>query len=394
MEKQSRSGLLEDSRFKTIPSLNKKHTPHQLHWFLDEDYFSDELVGFHPLEVKSLMDSVSEAFSIFQQATTKIINDKELHTLGIPRFFEDCIYHSWKKREQHPFFFGRFDINGGITTNQHSIIEFNADTCSTLPETLYWQPLQLQQLKGNPIQFNELQNHLGQTLKKIATALNNPSPVILGSSFGYKEDILNTNSILDIAHSVGYNTYYLDLEHVIFSEEGIFYQLGEEYVKADVWYKIIPWDWMFNEEPELAKILSRIIQDNLAVVLNPPYTTIWQNKLFLAYITKHFPNSIIAETYTDINWALTSYVKKPVYGRLGENITIKDESGKEIKTKGDYGNQKTVYQKYHPLLADLENYYYQLGIFYTDKPSALNVRSQDSKILTDDCEFMSHYIIY
>lgn len=394
MDSPNRSGRLEDSRFKEVPLLKKKQAPHQLHWFLDEDYFSGELLGFHPLEVKNLMDIATDAFAVFQQATAKIIGDRELYTLGIPRWFEDCIYHSWKHRDKHPFFLGRFDINGGFGNGKHAVIEFNADTFSTLPETMHWQALQLQQLKGNPLQFNELGKYMAQSLKKIADGLNLSNPVILGSSFGYKEDVLNANTVLDIAHSVGYHTQYLDLEHVTFSEEGIFYELGDEYVKADVWYKIIPWDWMFNEEPELAKIMSYIILNDLAVVLNPPYTTIWQNKLFLAYITKHFPNQVIAETYADNNWSLTSSVKKPVYGRLGENVIVKDDSGKEVKSKGDYGDQKVVHQKYYPLPADAENYFYQVGIFYADKPAALNVRAQDGKILTDDCEFMSHYIIY
>lgn len=386
------SAHLEDNRFQEVASLKKKDVPHQLHWFLKEDYFSNELLGFLPSEVNHLKDTASEAFRLFIQATDQILQDRQLHTLGIPRSFEAVIYHSWKNRNKHPFLLGRFDVNGGIDGAQSAIIEFNADTCSTLPETLYWQPLQFQQLKGNYQQFNTLRDDLLASLTKIAKQTAQAKPVILGSSFGYPEDVANVNCVLDIAHQAGFQTLYQDLEHVVFSEEGIFYQEGEEYIKVDVWYKMVPWDWMFSDEPDLASILSHIVQNDLAIVLNPAYTSLWQNKLFLAYITKHFPNSVIAETHTEITWGLTSYAQKPVYGRLGENILVKDDFGKEAKTRGDYGKQPTIYQKYFPLAKDKENYFYQTGIFLTDKPSALNLRAQDSPIVTDDCEFMSHYI--
>jgi glutathionylspermidine synthase len=78
---------------------------------------------------------------------------------------------------------------------------------------------------------------------------------------------------------------------------------------------------------------------------------------------------------------------------MGENILLKDENGKEFSSKGDFGKQPVVYQKYQPLIQDLEKYYYQTGVFYTQQPSAINVRAQNHKILTNNCEFMSHFIL-
>ena len=45
------------------------------------------------------------------------------------------------------------------------------------------------------------------------------------------------------------------------------------------------------------------------------------------------------------------------------------------------------------LIEDKEAYFYQTGIFYTHRASAINFRAQESKIITDDCEFMSHYLL-
>lgn len=390
MVKENHLDPLEDSRFKEIKRLKKKHVPHQLHWYLKEDYFSEELLGVYTSELHRFRQTCIEAFNLFEQATDRILQRDELHLLGIPSFFKDCLQYSWQNREKHAFLYGRFDLNGGFNNTRAKIIEFNADTCSTLPETLLWQPLQLEHLGNTFQQFNALSQDIGSTLSKLKNKLGTETPTFLSSTFGYQEDIINANCMNDIAYKSGYQPFYCDLEKVIFSEEeGIFYKIGEEYQPVDVWFKIIPWDWMFNEEPELANTVSKIIQKELSVVLNPAYTAIWQNKKFLAYITQHFPNNVIAETY--LNPKGSNYVTKPVYGRLGENVTI--QASDSVSSKGDYGNQDKVYQQYYPLIKDKEAYFYQTGIFFTNTPSAINFRTQESRIITDDCEFMSHYLL-
>ena len=389
---EDRLDRLEDSRFKEIKRLKKKDVSHHLLWYLKQDYFTEELLGLYNFEVENFKKISTAAFTLFEKATEKIINENKLVDLGIPDFFHDCIRHTWRDRNKHPFLYGRFDINGGIKQKDTHVIEFNADTCSTLPETIHWQSLQNKELKGNnDSQFNNLSKDIGNILHNLKSTIDHPNPFILGSSFGYKEDVLNVNSILDIAHEEGYKAFYINLEDVIFSEEnGILYEINGEYQMVDVWFKMIPWDWMFNEEPKLAKELSNIICKDLCSVLNPPYSAIWQNKKFMSYITEHFPNDIIAKTYLN-KPNFNDFVSKPVYGRLGENIDI---NGKlNSKSKGDFANQDKVYQKYYPLEKDMENYYYQTGLFFTDKPSALNLRAEENPIISDDCEFISHYII-
>lgn len=382
--------LMEDSRFREIKRVKKKQLLPQLQWFAGEDYFSEELLGFHLSEVEKIKFVAKEAYSIFEKATDKIINEKQLDYLNIPSYFHRIIEKTWKERSHFPFLYGRFDLNGGLDNKDVRVIEFNADTCSTLPETIYWQNTQIKELQGKQ-DFNNLASDIEYLLKKIKANVKFQDPYFLVSSFGYIEDKLNCESVLDIASKCGYNCLHANLEDITFSEdEGILYQIGKEFQPVDVWFKLIPWDWIFNEEPELAKTLITIIEKKLSIVLNPPYTAIWQNKRFLAYITEHFSNRYIAETYLDSS-KLTDYVEKPLYGRLGENIRIVGNDS--VSSKGDYESQQKIYQKYYPLASDSENYFYQIGMFYTDKPSALNLRTQNSKIITDDCEFMSHYII-
>ncbi|GAA5025322.1 glutathionylspermidine synthase [Marivirga lumbricoides] len=383
---------MEDNRFKAASEVKNKNLPHHLKQLNDDEYFSEELLGLHPSESQHFAGIAQETFRLFEQATDKIISEKGLSYLNIPPFFHSVIEKTWKNREENPFLYGRFDINGGLDGKEAKTIEFNADTCTSLPETIHWQDIQLKELGGNSTQFNSLFDDLKTCLTKIKSRFSFDDPFIVASSFGHKEDIINCNIVLDAGRDAGFNCYYCDLEQLTFSEDGIFYDVGGEYQPVDVWFKLIPWDWIFNEEPNLAKELIHIIEKKQCVILNPPYTAIWQNKKFLAYITQHFPNRVIAETYTDKSYLRGEYVQKPIYGRMGENIRVVSNMENET-SGGDYETQEKVYQAYYPLLKDGENYYYQLGFFYTTQPSAINFRAQPSKIITDDCEFMSHYII-
>lgn len=390
MVQENLSVLMEDNRFRNVPKLKKKDVPHSLHWFMGEDYFSNEIFGLFSAEVSKFKSAANSAFELFEKATEHIINEEKLSWLGIPSSFHSCIKSSWEMRKEIPMLYGRFDINGGLDNLSVKVIEFNADTCSTLPETVYWQPAQLNTLSPSPMAFNTLKDDISSQFKKLRSYIGESQPVLLASSFGHPEDINNCNVVLDCASSVGFSCFYENLESVIFSDEGIFVEIGHEYQPVDIWFKMIPWDWIVYEEPELADTLSHLILNKKTTILNPPFTMLWQNKKFLSYITTYFPNQVIAETYLQKE-PLREYVEKPVYGRIGENIKIVSTTNHQ--TSGDYGNQEKVYQKFYPLPADMEKYYYQTGIFYTYRSSALNLRAQNTPIITEDCEFMSHYLI-
>ncbi len=383
--------LMEDNRFREIRKIKKKEMPAQLQWFAGQDYLFEELLGLYPSEIEKFRHATQEAYAIFEKATDKIIKEKQLALLNIPSFFHNVIEKTWNDRHNHPFLYGRFDLNGGIKQHDIRVIEFNADTCSSVPETVLWQKLQLAELDNVKGQFNSLEVDIKATLEKLRSTISFDDACFMASSFGHPEDIMNCNVILDAASKAGFNVFYSNLEDVVFSDEGVFYEIGGEYQPVDVWFKIIPWDWMFNEEVELARKLSDLISKDLVRVLNPPFTTIWQNKLFLSYITEHFPNNYIAETYNNQSQLMEKdYVEKPIYGRMGENVRIPK---KRIQSKGDYETQQKVYQRFYPLEKDSEGYFYQLGMFYTHQPSAINLRAEDNEIITNECEFMSHYII-
>lgn len=383
---------MEDNRFIELPVVDYDKVTDDFRWLADqEDYFTDELIGIYSSELDTLIDTTRVAFELYSQATSEIIKSNQLHLLDIPDYFHELIAYTWDHREgKHPFLFGRFDVNGGLNGQHAKVIEFNADTCTMVPETFFWHPIHLEHEGSGLKGFNHLHTDIYTKLSKIKNDLNVPNPVILGTSLGHPEDVSNVKAVINtLATHQDCFIHYEDLEHITFSEDGVFIDAGDGFIPVDIMVKLFPWDWAYKEEPELAKTLSDLIMQGKVTVISPPYTTIWQNKKFLNYITKHFPNDVIAKSYDHRPDPDTTYVVKSSFGRLGEEVTI--QSSKDIYK--NIRHDKHSYQEYLKLPKDSDGYYYQLGMFYTDKPSALNIRGKEGKIIDDDCEFFCHFLM-
>jgi len=399
MVRANRSGLLGDNRFLDARIPKKKKLPHQLHWFLGEEYFTDEILGVYQSEIDRFDRIARHVFTIYKEYTEKLLNAGNLDEFRMPSLMQDLVRYSWAHKDRHPFFLGRFDVNGVFENTAGKVIEFNADTCSTLPETIIWQKKQVEDASGKSFhQFNNLEKDIHSFFDQRKNMNGEHKHVIIGSSLGYEEDVINTNVILDVAFKAGVYSLYSDLEHVIFDEDqGIFLEYGNEHFQADFFYKLFPWDWVVLEEPDLLSILHKIITNEYCTVLNPAYTSLWQNKLFLAKLTEAYPSDMyLAKTYTSYQRELLGhqYVKKPVLGRLGENVQMIKNGAVVAESAGDYGSQQPLYQEYIPNAIDRENYTYQAGVFVTNQgASALNIRTAPTTIITDDCEFYSHQII-
>jgi len=129
---------LEDSRFTELPPVYIGKVDDILCCHLDqEEYLVDEIIAFTHDEVRFLQKKAEEAHELFTKATDHIIYNDRLGELGIPSSFQEVIKYTWANRITHPFLYGRFDFSGGIDGMPTKVIEYNADTCTMVTETLF-----------------------------------------------------------------------------------------------------------------------------------------------------------------------------------------------------------------------------------------------------------------
>jgi glutathionylspermidine synthase len=371
-------------------------------WHTDSDnssYISDEIVVISEDEANAYYEATNELYDMFAQTGQYVIDNNLFHELNIPFNLVEVIKESWEN-EVHWHLYSRFDLAGGIDEKPIKLIEFNADTPTSLFETaiIQWAMLKANNLDEGS-QFNNLYEALKDNFKRIITLdsdiekfeeyYSNLGWKILFSSISTSSEDINTTKLLEhIANEAGFNTDFEFIENLQFSDEGIF--KNDELF--EFWFKLIPWENIAIEESELALILTQIIADKKAIIFNPAYTLMFQSKGFMKILWDLYPNHpLLLETSFE-PLVGKKQVEKRCFGREGANVKIinSDQSIDE-QTSGDYEGHKAIYQEYVEFPKDSNGNSYQAGVFYAYEACGLGFR-RGGKILNNMSKFVGHII--
>ncbi|MEO6039885.1 MAG: glutathionylspermidine synthase family protein, partial [Saprospiraceae bacterium] len=328
-----------------------------------------------------------------------VLKNNLMQELGIPKNLHAMIRHTWED-DRHLHLFGRFDLVGGLQGLPLKVLEFNADTPTSLPETAI---IQWAQLKANGIpeeeQFNFIYEALTDNFKRLKTLNPDREAAILFSTLrGAPEDDNNVALLSEAAKEAGFETKFCYVDEVTFSEtEGIFAPEGKgNFTRYDFWFKLLPWEYIAEQEPALCTILTKIVQRDLAVVLNPAYTMLFQSKGILKYLWDLFPEDplLLESTFKEpIGRSDFPFVQKVFFGREGANVTVYDEIGLPVEVRaGEYGNQASVFQAYAELARDEAGQYYQAGIFFAYEACGLGFRRSPHRIIDNGAQFVGHRV--
>ena len=368
-------------------------------WMLGQDtlpYLSNEVVVVTPAEADAYYEAVNELFEMFVAAGQHIIDENRFDELGIPVNLVELIKLSWEDDRQIHLY-GRFDLAGGLDGKPIKLIEFNADTATCLPETAV---VQYAHLKANGLdesqQFNAVFETLTGQFEEILAVNPDLQPTLMLSAMrDFPEDDANVALLGEAAREAGFEVEFDFIDNVEFSaEEGIFCHNSKtsQFEKLDFWFKLVPWEAIAEEEPELTQILTELVRKRLAVVLNPAYTLLFQSKYILKILWELYPNHrLLLETDTK-PLPGKACVEKVLFGREGANVRILNSDGSERQAvDGEYGSYPKVYQEYVDFLKDAAGNTYQAGVFYAGEACGLGFR-RGGLILDNGAGFVGHLI--
>jgi glutathionylspermidine synthase len=370
-------------------------------WHTDSDessYISDELVVISEAEAESFYDATNTLYDMYIEAAEHVVENNLFHEIGIPFNLIEVIKESWEN-DVHWHLYGRFDLAGGLDGIPIKLLEFNADTPTALFETaiIQWAMLKKSGLEEES-QFNALYESLVNNFKRLVTLEEDVSTFeeryagwnfLFTSVRGNSEEENTVRLLQHIATEAGFQTEFAYIDEIEFSpEDGIFYQ-NKNY---ELWFKLIPWEDIALEESDLAMLLTNIIKNQKAIIFNPAYTLLFQNKGLLKILWDLYPNHpLLLETSFEPLYG-QKQVKKPVFGREGGSVTILDENAQDVESvNGDYDNHKMVYQAYTELVTDTQGNSYQAGIFYAYEACGLGFR-KGGKILDNMSKFVGHIV--
>ena len=371
-------------------------------WHTDSDgskYVSDALVEISQQEAEAYYEATNAIYDMYVEAAEYVIENELYFDLGIPFNLVDLIKKSWEN-DVHWHIYGRFDLAGGIDGEPIKLIEFNADTPTSLFETAL---LQWALLKHNNLdeakQFNNVYEAISNNFKRLITLFDDSDvfderydgwKILFSSISDSPEEEATTRLLQQMATDAGFNTAFEYLENTHFDENGIFDADENEY---EYWFKLYPWEDIAHDEPELATTLTNIMQNQKAIILNPAYTLLFQSKGMMKIMCDLFPDSpyLLKTAFEPLQGI--KQVEKAVFGREGANTKIIGSDGSTIEqTDGPYENYKKVYQEYVEFPKDVHGSKYQAGVFFAYEACGMSFRKGD-EIMDNMSKFVGHVIV-
>ena len=369
-----------------------------LEWHSDTDgtpYIADELVVVSDEEAQRYYEAGNELYDMFVEAAEYVIENDLFFELDIPNTIVPMIKQSFEE-DIHWHLYGRFDFAGGLDGAPIKLLEFNADTPTMLYESavVQWALLKHNKLDES-LQFNNIFDSISENFKRMITlggdvakfdALYEGWRILFASIAGNVEEERTTKFLQEIATSAGFGTQYATIEEVVFSmEEGASYQ-GQNY---EFLFKLIPWEDIAIDEPELALIMQGMMEHKNTIFLNPAYTLLFQSKRMLKILWDLYPHHplLLESSYEPLSGK--KQVCKRAFGREGANVEILSPNGTILqKNDGIYQNHKPIFQEFAPLNTHAGQCY-QANVFFAYESCGLGFR-RGGEIIDNYSKFVSH----
>ena len=361
-----------------------------------QNYVAREAVQLPEADADALLQATDTLYDMLVQSIPDLIPDDLLRLLAIPENLWAAVRHSWND-DRHWHLYGRFDL--AQTPEGPKLLEFNADTATSLPETavVQWASLVAAGQADDDRQvnglFEGLQNQLAQWLE-----LNNSlEPTLLLVHLpDSEEDAANCAVVAEAAVEAGFEQVHIcsvDAMQVAVQgqDRGAWAETApDQWQRFAFVFKLVPWEILADEEPELTADLTQLLQSRDLIIANPAYTLLFQSKGILAWLWQNFPHHplLLEASLEDLPG---HYVRKPLLGREGQNVTEINNGTPGETIEGDFADQPQVRQRFAELPQDEQGRRYQAGVFWAGAACAIGFR-RDAGFITNLSEFVPHVV--
>lgn len=329
-----------------------------------------------------------EAMS-FEVVERAIHSEEILAKLAIPEAFWDYVRDSWLNAEKN--LYGRLDFSYD-GSGPAKLLEYNADTPTSLYETAAFQWLWLEQAIEREIippgcdQFNSIHERMVEAFRNFGI----DGRLHLASCKGSAEDEGTVRYIEECAVQAGVDTAFLNLEDIGIDANGHFTDADDMGIAT--LFKLYPWEWMMVDD------FGQALPKSGVRVIEPAWRAILSNKGLLPLLWDMFeghPNLLPAYFSDDPRRAdLTDgYVQKPLFSREGSNVEMIRPGQAPLSVDGPYGAEGHIVQALHPLPVFEGNHTVIGSWLVAGQPCGIGIREDNSPITKDSSRFLPHVIL-
>lgn len=354
------------------------HTINGTYW--DESAYYE----FPMREVEELEKATAELFDRCLEAVQYIIDKKLYKFFQIDPAYIPLIEKSWN--DDAPSIYARFDlVYDGV--NPPKMLEFNADTPTSLFEAGVVQWHWLEDIKAGADQFNSIHEKLVNYWKYLAPYLNQ-GRLHFACLKDNLEDLTTVEYLRDCAIQAGLDTEFIYIENLGWNNlSRTFVDMNNANIRNI--FKLYPWEWMLHEEFGQNLLIS---SENIHWI-EPAWKMLLSNKAILPILWQMFPDhpNLLA-SYFDSSRLKYEYVKKPLLSREGENVSIIRNGNLVMGTEGSYGAEGFIFQEYCEIPSFRGNYPVIGSWVIGCEPAGIGIRESQTLITDNLSRFVPHVI--
>jgi len=331
-------------------------------------------------------------------AAQNVIDNQRYAELEIPAEAVPLIEWSWNA--EPPALYGRFDIlwGGSGSGAPPKLLEYNADTPTSLLEAAVIQWYWLQDTHKLADQFNSLHEKLVAKWKDLLPYVTQP---VWFTHDGAEEDGMTIAYLQDTAHQAGLKTSALAMRQIGWdSATNSFVDRNRHQLRTI--FKLYPWEWMLTDsfgDHALATMnaASQTPLPGKVQWLEPIWKMMWSNKALLAILWELYPNhELLLPAYLDGPHSMQNYIRKPLVGREGAGAQLFRNWAEEgVAAQPNPWDQKAAAGQYvyqaMANLAQADGKTAVLGSWLIDgEPAGMGIRESDGPITDNTSRFVPH----
>ena len=354
------------------------HTPNGTPYWHESAYYK-----LTAGEVDALEKAGNEVHALCCEATRHILEKDWFARLAIPPEAIPTILNSWERDDFS--IYGRFDF-AFDGAHPPKLLEYNADTPTSLVEAAVAQWFWLQDTHPRADQFNSIHEKLIAAWKNISPK---PARIHFGGLKDHLEDAQTVLYLQDTCHQAGLASEQLFIEDIGWHEQRArFVDLQERDVTH--YFKLYPWEWMWGSEfaPQLQLETTQFIE--------PMWKMLLSNKGLLPILWELFPDhpNLLPAFEGDEADAASKlngrYVRKPKLSREGANVRVMSAGRALAETSGEYGEEGFIYQALAPL-PQFDGNHAVCGVWMVNHEACgLGIREDDTLITGNLSRFVPH----
>jgi glutathionylspermidine synthase len=328
-------------------------------------------------EVNVLEAAANALHFLCIDAAEAVIKNNWWERLAIPPQAVPPILASWERDDFS--LYGRFDLSfDGVTPPK--LLEYNADTPTTLVEASVAQWFWLQETRRGADQFNSIHERLIAAWRRWRG-----KTIHFASVKEHAEDEMTTLYLRDTCEQAGVQTKSVHIEEIGWDARQTFF-VDMDFERIERCFKLYPWEWLWREE------FAIHLPGEPVQFIEPAWKMLLSNKGLLPILWQLFPDHPnLLPAYEFAGPLEGRYARKPILSREGSNVTLVERGAVVEETGGDYGVEGHIYQA----LADLPEFDGQrpvFGIWVVDHEAAgLGIREDHRRITGNLSRFVPHF---